>query len=482
VILALILAAATSVHLAVTTASPQAQASFDRGLFLYYAFDRDGAAAAFETAAGEDPHLAMAYWGVALADGPDLNNPLTSDRFERAKAAIERAGALERNVTPHERAYIDAMALRYRGTWNDWQRDDDAYRRAMEKLAAASGDENAKLLTAEALLEHGGMLWNGARPATDDSRTILASIASVLAADPSNPMANHLCIHAYDYAPDRSPALPCAQRLDAAAFPPHAEHLAHVPAHYWTETGEYGKAVASSERAYQLLLRWDALAHRPLTAQRYASHDVTVGYAAAMMLGNYQDALTWSARMDAFFPWKYESLTALRFARYDLAFEAPATGIFEQIVRGLAALHLGRLDAARSAAREIEKESAGTPKGYLAELFMARLTEAQGKTRAARSWLQQAQDTQHAQYGAELIPEIPAEEALGGFLLRAHDADAAVTAFQACLDAYPNDPRALFGLAAALQAQGHAADAAQTRTHFMQLWKGADTTLTIDDF
>ena len=479
-ILALALAAATSVHLAVSTDSPQAQASFDRGLFLYYAFDRSGAETAFEAAAHEDPRLAMAYWGVALADGPDLNNPLTPDRFEGAKTAIERAGALESNVTPHERTYIDAMALRYRGTWSDWQRNDDAYRRAMERLAA-SQDENAKLLTAEALLEHGGMVWNGTRPATDDSRTILASIASALAIDPANPMANHLCIHAYDYAPDRMPALPCAQRLDAATFPPQAEHLAHVPAHYWTETGAYGKSVASSERAYQLLLQWDALTHRPLTAQRYASHDVTVGYAAAMMLGNYQNALTWAARMDAFFPWKYEPLTALRFAHYDTAFEAPVTGIFEEVVHGLAALHLGRLDAARSAAREIEKASGGTPKGYLAELFAARLAEAQGKTREARNWLLQAQDAQHAIYGAELIPEIPAEEALGGFLLRTHDADAAAAAFRACLDAYPNDPRALFGLAIALQAQGHAAEAAQTRARFTQLWKDADTTLTIAD-
>jgi len=448
-----------------------AQQSIDRGLFLYYAYAREAALAAFTDAAASTPPPAMAYWGEALAYGPDLNTPMTEESFGRGQVAIQRAKALENGATSADRAYIDAMSLRYRGSWSDWDADDAAYRQAMAALASAAPDDaNAQVLAAEALLEHG-----------DDTRRVLALIDGVLARDPNNVMANHLCIHAYDNLPDRSPALACAQRLDAMQLPPEAEHLAHVPAHFWIETGAYGKAVASSERAYQMLLQLDASEHRDLSRQRYASHDVSVGYSAAMMLGNYAAARRWADRMNGLFDGKFAALTALRFGRYADALAAGPGELFAPWIAGLAALHLDRFAKAREIAATTGKDYGKPTRGYVPQLFLARLAEAQGNDRDARSWLAQALDNQRADFYAETIPFFPAGEALGGYLVRMRRYGEAVDAFDACLARYPNDPRALFGLAQALSAQGKTAEAAQARARFDAAWTDADTTLSIGD-
>lgn len=449
--------------------TPQTQIA--RGVFLYYAYAREASVAAFAKAADRTPPLPMAYWGEALAYGPDLNTPMTPDNFTRGKAAIERAQSLEANATPAERAYIDAMSLRYAGTWDNWTSDDAAYRQAMVALAAAvPNDPNAQLLAAEALLEHG--------EAT--ARTI-ALIDGVLARFPNNAMANHLCIHAYDNRADRSPALPCAQRLDAMQLPPEAEHLAHVPAHFWIESGDYAKALASSERAYQMLLQLDAAGHRDLSQQRYASHDISVGYEAAMMLGNYATAMRWADRLDGLFDGKFAALTALRFGRYADAAAAGSDELFGPWIAGLAEAHLGRLADAKAAAAAIRKQYGTPTRGYIPQLFFARLAEADGNDRDARSWLNQARVNQRSEFYAEIIPFVPAGEALGGYLLRTQRYAEAAAAFDDCLARYPNDPRALFGLTQALAAQGKAAEAAQARSRFDAAWTGADTTLSIGD-
>ncbi len=472
-LLAVVLAAvaAASAHLPVSTTNAQVQAAFDRGLFLYYAYNGDDAARDFTQAATLESHLAMAYWGIALAKGPDLNTPITQERFTAAADGIRIATAMDGKATPLERRLIAAMALRYKGGFGDWAADDQAYRNAMLALAQSSRDENVALLAAEALLEHGGLEWSDGSLADDGSRTALQLVDGVLHDDPSSVMANHLCIHLYDLAPNRTPALACAQRLDATAFPPGAEHLAHMPAHYWIETGDYAAALRSSDRAFGLMAQLQGDADSPHT-QHYEKHDVAVGYSAAMMLGNYADAQRWSERMTAAFGQSFVALTALRFGRYDIAYAAAENQFAGSSVRGLAALHLGHNDEAATLAKSVAA-SDSTP-GYLPQLFFARLAESQGKYDDAQRWLERARTNQQTDLG-ELIPWLPAAEAQGMFALRRGDNAGAAAALNATLQAYPNDPRALYGLSQALSGQGQTADASAARARFEEIWKSADT-------
>ncbi len=480
IVVAAVLASAASVHFPVSTNDPRAQAAIDRGLFLYYAYDGGAAARAFGEAAAREPGLAIAFWGSALANGPDLNTPMTSVQFAVGQLAIQHAVALSAADSERERKFVTIMALRYAGTFKDWNGDDGAYRQAMAAFAQSSNDENARLLAAEALLEHGGLTWQNGRLASDESRTALELDAGVLRDDPTNVMANHLCIHLYDLAPDRLPALPCARRLDAAVFPPQAEHLAHMPAHYWIETGDYRATLASSGRAYALLLQLEATGDDAEHVLRYQKHDVAVAYSAAMMLGNYATAQLWSARMDSVYDARFEALTALRFGRYSEAYFTPDSAYGNPAVRGLVALHIGRnAEAAATATRSIPEPSAG---GYLPQLFLAREAEANGRLAEARTWIADAVRNQQADFSGELIPFLPAQEALGFFELRRGDAPEAMAAFTQTLALYPNDPRALYGLASALAADGQSAAAATMRARFTREWEGADTQLERADF
>ena len=69
-------------HHPVSTRNPEAQQFFDQGLRLIYAFNHDEASRSFQHAAELDPKLAMAYWGVAEAVGPNYNDPASEDRFK----------------------------------------------------------------------------------------------------------------------------------------------------------------------------------------------------------------------------------------------------------------------------------------------------------------------------------------------------------------------------------------------------------------
>jgi tetratricopeptide (TPR) repeat protein len=298
-------------------------------------------------------------------------------------------------------------------------------------------------------------------------------VDGVLRDDPTNPMANHLCIHLYDLAPDRTPALPCAQRLDAAVFPPQAEHLAHMPAHYWIETGNYSAALVSSGRAVTLMGQLPNGADPSPHVQNYEKHDALVGYSAAMMLGDYAVAQQWALRMETAFGVNFAPLTALRFGRYETAYASDGNAFDAASVRGLAALQLGHVAEARKLAAQIP--AASYTQGYLPALLQARLAETDGRFAEAESWIARSRANQQAEFSGELIPLFPADEALGGLRLRRGDYAGAVGAFTDVLAAYPNDPRALFGLAQALAENGENAQAVAARARFEKEWKGADT-------
>src|SRR6266576_4946244 len=101
-------------HHPVSTKNVRAQQFFDQGLRLIYAFNHDEAARSFKRATELDPKLAIAYWGVAEAVGPNYNDPASEDRFRQAHEAIQKAVDLSAKASPSEQAYIQAMALRFR--------------------------------------------------------------------------------------------------------------------------------------------------------------------------------------------------------------------------------------------------------------------------------------------------------------------------------------------------------------------------------
>ena len=75
----------------VNTTSGKAQCYFDQGLAFLFAFNHDEAIRSFEAASAADPACAMSYWGIAMANGPHINNMDVSE--EHAAAAWEAVTA-----------------------------------------------------------------------------------------------------------------------------------------------------------------------------------------------------------------------------------------------------------------------------------------------------------------------------------------------------------------------------------------------------
>src|SRR5262252_1925541 len=102
-----------SINYKITTANERAQAYFDQGLRLAYAFNHSEAQRAFRMAQKLDPDCAMCFWGEAYVLGPNINLPMDEGAVAPAYAAAQKAKALAGKASPREQALINAMAQRY---------------------------------------------------------------------------------------------------------------------------------------------------------------------------------------------------------------------------------------------------------------------------------------------------------------------------------------------------------------------------------
>src|SRR5881296_2102604 len=129
-------------HHPVSTSNAEAQKFFDQGLRFIYAFNHDEAARSFGHAAELDPKLAVAYWGVAEAVGPNYNDPASADRFKAAHEAIQKAVDLSAHASPSEQAYIQAMAKRFPADPNtDLKKAAEEYHDAMREVVKQFPDD-----------------------------------------------------------------------------------------------------------------------------------------------------------------------------------------------------------------------------------------------------------------------------------------------------------------------------------------------------
>jgi len=466
-------------HHPVSTQNELAQQSFDQGLTLYYAYNGAEAAALFERAAQLDQHLAIAYYGIALAVGPDLNSPLTQDGFKRASSALKKAQSLEGYANESERAYVDALSQRYAHEFNKQAADENRYRSRMAELAARyPTDDDALILYTEALLEKNGRgdLWNSdGSPRNRDVTAMQQNLQIVLLRNPAHIGANHLMIHLLDSAPNAEAALASARRLTQSNFPPAAEHLAHMAAHTFIETGNYTAAATASREAIRLFDAYLASQHDS-THDNYWSHDVNIGVAALRMLGKYDEALEMSRRLDEHFGYYDASaLTMVRFYRWKeaLALHPSATSDVLRFARGMSYAATGHIGEAEQELQALKKAKSDT---LSQDMLAAKIAIVRDEPSRAETLLLAARE-QDAPLNAGEDPYFyPPEEALGALYFRLNQFDKAELAFRNDLRAHPHGGRALFGLWKTLAAQNKPQAGAVAR-EFESAWSQSDTNL-----
>jgi len=240
-----------SLHHAVTTASEKAQQYFDQGLRLTYAFNHDEAIKSFKQALAHDSSCAMCYWGIAYALGPNINLPMDTSVVRPAWNASYNAVRLSVNVSPKERAYIDALSKRYSADPKANRASlDTAWARAIGAVSRKyPDDDDAAVLYAESLMDlRPWNYWSNAgkalAPTTKEQARVLEDVVK---RNPDHPGACHFYIHAIEASPDARKALPCAQRL--GSLMPGAGHLVHMPTHIYIKLGEWDLAAEHNAHA-----------------------------------------------------------------------------------------------------------------------------------------------------------------------------------------------------------------------------------------
>ena len=151
---------------AITTRNPSAQTWFDRGCAWAAGFHREEASHCFQQAVTADPSCAMAYWGLALMNGPDYNFSKKAGFYglaaqaegypslNVATTAANQALALASGGAPREEALTRALASRYEWPVTDSTPDlQERYAEQMEKVALSfPSDADIQAVCAEALL------------------------------------------------------------------------------------------------------------------------------------------------------------------------------------------------------------------------------------------------------------------------------------------------------------------------------------------
>ncbi|MEN8799978.1 MAG: hypothetical protein ABF293_12055, partial [Flavobacteriaceae bacterium] len=235
-------------HFEIGTDNERAQAFFNQGIRLTYAFNHAEAHRAFMEASRLDPDAAMTYWGQAYALGPNINDALPDqERRMKSYEAIQKAKQSSANASLKEKAMIEALSVRYSKDPNTELQDLNlAYMEAMDKLHKKY-PEDADILTLFAASVMNTMPWNywdndgNPMPNTLEAKKALEK---AFALNPKHPGAHHYYIHMVEL-PKPDLAEKSADIL--GGLMPAAGHLVHMPSHIYIRIGRYEDAVKANQ-------------------------------------------------------------------------------------------------------------------------------------------------------------------------------------------------------------------------------------------
>lgn len=508
----------------VTTDSRKAQRYFDQGLKFIYGFNHDEAVRSFAEATRLDPGCAMAWWGIAYAQGPNYNaSRMNAAREAAAWDAIERAVAELDDETEAEKALINATVKRYSEPYvadetlskEEQKKAKDAANKAKGQRKAAFADALAHVLKDHpgdadiaALYADALMVKNPWRlhkpdgtPQRDETLVIIGLIENVFKIEPNHPGANHLYIHAVEASNDKSRAIPAADRLSVAV--PFSGHLTHMPSHLYVQVGMWNRAVEQN----LLAIKSDALYLKKAPAQYrmhgYIAHNGHMLAFAAMMNGREKDAMrgamfawqsipkdlfdTMGKRYDRALCSKFDVLK--RFGRWDQILAEPQPP--EMLSRTTAVWRACR--AVAFAAKKdfknaeleqaefkklIEKKKKDSFMQFNDKFIAAEIALHQEKWDEAIKLLEEAVPLEDkARYSEPPTYLQPIRHTLGAVYFRAKRYADAERVYKEDLKKWPGNGWSLYGLAHSLNRQGKTGEADQAFSAHEKAWANADKPL-----
>jgi tetratricopeptide (TPR) repeat protein len=494
----------------ITTASPMAQAYFNQGLRLSFAFNHAEARRAFRAAQQADPNCAMCFWGEALVLGPNINAPMFPEAQEPALAAVARAQSLASKAAPPERALIAALARRYSADPKAERAAlDTAYADAMAEAAERfPRDDTIQVLYAESLMDLQPWDYWEAGGTKPKGRTaeLVPTLERVLKRNPRHPGAIHLYIHAVEASNAPKRALPYAREL--AKLMPGAGHIVHMPSHIYYRVGLYKDSLDTNRAAVAADERYfGASPSEPFYRNAYYPHNLHFLMVSAQMGGDGKTALEAAQKLDKAidtdFVRKAGVLQPIKAAPYftHAQFSDPQTILALPDPGSEFLLVKAMWHYARALAHAANKDTAAAEQeiGALGEIqfkgdFKAltdwqvpgqdivatarlvaqgRLATAQGDLeRAANAYREAVAIQDKLAYMEPPYWYYPVRQSLGAVLLRSGNPVEAEAAFRESLVQTPNNGWALYGLQQVYKQKGDDKSAQAAGQALEQAWFG----------
>ncbi|MBX3397013.1 MAG: hypothetical protein KF841_16785 [Phycisphaerae bacterium] len=498
----------------VQTDVDEAKLYFNQGLTWAFAFNHDEAIRSFTEAARLDPNCAMAYWGIALCNGPHINNPvMMPDRSTAAWQAAQKALALIDRVSYPEAQLIKAVAARYSPEHTDDRRAlDEAYASAMKEVYELDvNDADVGTLYAESLMDlQPWDLW--AKDGSPKGRTeeIIAVLEHALRINPNHPGANHLYIHAVEASPNPERGIASADRLRDLV--PISGHLVHMPSHIDVQVGEWAKASDTNERAIAADERYRRISPKQGFYSVYMAHNRHFLAFSSMMEGRYALAIKAAREMIDSIPPEFirdqgafaDPFMSIvfdvqkRFGRWDDILREPKprgrlpiSMVMYHFTRGVAHAAKGSVASARNEQKAMRAAVKKVPAGALtginpaekvlqiADKFLeGEILYRERKLDEAFAVLREAvaiEDDLLYMEPPEWIQ--PVRHALGAFLTAEKQYAQAEQVYREDLKIWPENGWSLHGLAVCLKAQGKTAEAADVEARFAKAWSRADVSI-----
>ncbi|MGB6191079.1 MAG: hypothetical protein WBF42_01310 [Terracidiphilus sp.] len=444
--------------------SPAVQPQFNRAIALLHSFAYTAAAIAFQSVAAQDPHCAMAHWGIAMTYYHQLwDPPLPARSIPTAYAEIQAAQHIG-STSSRERQFVQALSLIYQNTSTiPYTTRASYYEDAMRDLAAQnSADTEAQVFYALALLANA--------PPTDKTHAKQKQAVAIL--EPlwnthhDHPGIPHYLIHACDNTELASRGLPAARAY--ALIAPVAPHALHMPSHIFTRLGLWDDSIASNLAARaaahlqgdtgEELHAMDYLVYAYLQSNRDTDAVSIIHQLALMPQLNMSDFKV--AYAATAIPLRY---AVERGQWADAARVIPTSAAQPQVIaiavwaRGFGLARTGQINAARAAIsrlHQLEAQLRATGNNYWATQVAVlrrelRAWSAQAAQRPdeAASLLRAAADEEDAVEKLPVTPGpiIPAREQLGDLLLEQNHPAEALQEFKTALVNSPGRRGAISG-------------------------------------
>lgn len=497
----------------ITTSSDSAQFYFDQGINMYYAFHIIESRASFDKATRFDPACAMAWWGKALAFGPNIND-FGYARPSDAYPSAMRAKELKSSSRPLEKALIEAMEVRYS---NDSTQQQD---KLNEKYTAAmSNVYNSHLRNADAAALYGDALmllhpWDlysknyTPKPWTPE---LVKVLEAGLELNPKHPGANHYYIHAVEASAKPEQALAAAKLL--STLMPDVAHVTHMPSHIYIRTGYYNKGLSLNDDAIAGFNKYTATFPAVVeNASLYLIHNLHMKANCAEMSGNYKAAKEASDQLQNSIPAFYLSMpgalgnyvqylyetslfTDLRFGKWDEILSMPVndtlaySSVLRHFARGMAYTGKSDVASARKELKQMQSKMGDTalkvPFTPFNSAFDAALvaesilqgsiaTALDRKDEAVRYFTKAVTAEDNLIYNEPRDWLLPARQYLGKSLLLKGDYKKAELVFRKDLEINPNNGWALTGLAAVYKSQSEKALYTIVQNRLTDAWRIKD--------